>query len=198
MLSYQSYLKGNTVIGVSIQHSEVSKAQALLNGYLGISTDRLRFRQGSLYNLDFDDGTFDEIICTEVLEHLCDDESICRTFWRILKPGGVLHITTPNARHPYNEKFPLDSSEMGGHVRPGYTLESYRALLEPIGFEIEKSAGLGGPVRQAFNWRIKEIQMRRGAAAGLPLFLISLPCLLCENTVKEREMPFSIYVKAVK
>ena len=39
------------------------------------------------------------------------------------------------------EKF--DNSEDGGHVRDGYTLESYRKLLEPAGFRIEKSFGIG-------------------------------------------------------
>lgn len=198
MLAYQSYLKGNQVIGVSFKEAEIRGCQALFNRHLGIPEEKLRFQQGNLYELDFPPESFDEIICAEVLEHLRHDAAVCRAFWRLLKFGGVLHVCAPNADHPYNASFPLDHDEKGGHVRPGYTLTSYRQLLEPIGFRIEQSVGLGGPVRQAFNWRIKEIQAKFGAAAGLPLFLLALPCLPFDRVTRERETPFSLYVKAVK
>ena len=32
----------------------------------------------------------------------------------------------------------IDNPEDGGHVRDGYTLESYQKLLEPMEFKIEK------------------------------------------------------------
>jgi SAM-dependent methyltransferase len=198
MLAYKSYLLGNEVVGVSFKDSEVSGCRSLFNQRLGIPESRLRFERGNLYELSFEAESFDEVICAEVLEHLRDDESVCRTFWRILKAGGVLHACAPNARHPYNVAFPLDKDESGGHVRPGYTLETWRALLEPIGFRIEESEGLGGPVRQAFNRRIKETQERLGAWAGVPLFAAALPGLWLESREREREMPFSIYVKARK
>ena len=69
--------------------------------------------------------------------------------------------------------------------------------IEPIGFELAEFHGLGGPVRQAFNRRIKEVQERFGAAAGIPLFLLSLAFLWIDRALGNR-MPFSIYVKAVK
>jgi len=198
MLSYQAFLKGNRVIGISFKSSEVSGCRQLFNQYLGIPEDRLEFAKGNLYELDFPENYFDEIVCAEVLEHLRDDDSVCRAFWRMLKPGGALHVCAPNAKHPYNAAFPLDEHESGGHVRPGYTLESYRALLEPIGFAIVEFAGLGGAVRQFFNSRIKDVQRRYGAPAGLPLFLAALLVLPFELRRSEREMPFSIYVQAVK
>ena len=198
MLGYRSYLKENRVVGISIKEREVEGCRQLFNSYLGISEDRLSFRMANLYEIDFDSESFDEIICSEVLEHLRDDLGVCRKFWKILKPGGFLHICAPNAQHPYNATFTLDREEKGGHVRPGYTLDSYRNLLEPLGFKILAHEGLGGPIRQAFNRRIKEVQARSGTVAGLPLFLLALPCLWFENRRIEQEIPFSIYVKAVK
>ena len=123
---------------------------------------------------------------------------MCRSFWWLLKPGGLLHVCSPNAQHPYNASFPLDPDESGGHVRPGYSLADYRGLLEPVGFETDTVQGLSGPVRQAFNRRIKELQARYGAAAGVPLFLLSLPFLWFENRAREQNNPFSIYVRAHK
>lgn len=196
MLAYRASLLGNQVLGVSFKTSEVTGSTTLFNEFLGIGTERLRFEEGNLYALKHEDGAFDEIICAEVLEHLRRDGEVCASFHRLLKPGGVLHVCAPNADHPYNRDFPLDPDESGGHVRPGYTLESYRELLEPLGFVIEETARIGGPVRQWFNWRIKEIQARHGVLAGLPWFLVALPALWFESAAGERRMPFSLYVRA--
>lgn len=197
MLAYKSCLLGNQVIGVSFSSSEVEKAAALFNGLKKLPKDRIEFRQQNLYALGFPPDHFDEIICSEVIEHLRDDGGVCRKFFDMLKPGGTLHLCAPNAEHPYNASFPLDEHESGGHVRAGYTNESYRALLEPLGFRIAATAGLGGPVRQAFNRRIKEVQAKFGAAAGVPLFFLALPFLWIDGLIG-LTVPYSIYVRAEK
>lgn len=198
MLAYQAWKRRNRVVGVSFKASEVDGCRRLFNEYLAIPQSELSFREGNLYALDFPPESFDEIICSETLEHLRRDDNVCQSFWRLLKPGGVLHLCAPNADHPYNVAFPLDPEETGGHVRPGYTLETYARLLEPIGFRVMASEGLGGPVRQWFNWRIKEVQARFGAWAGIPLFLLALPFLPFESRSREKAVPFSLYVRAVK
>lgn len=43
----------------------------------------------------FEDNSFDFVLCSEVLEHVPDPESALRTLFRILKPGGVAVVTTP-------------------------------------------------------------------------------------------------------
>jgi SAM-dependent methyltransferase len=198
MLAFQSYRRGASVLGVSIKDGEVAGCRALFNDYLGIDGGRLAFARADLYEMELEDESLDEIICTEVLEHILGDELVCRKFWKALKPGGVLHITSPNAEHPYNSAFPLDPEEKGGHVRPGYSPQGYRDLLEPIGFRIAAVEPLGGPVRQLFNRWIKETQAKLGPAAGLPLFLLALPCLALESRARERACPFAYYVKALK
>ena len=72
----------------------------------------------------------------------------------------------------------------------------YRALFEPIGFNVEEVSGLGGPVRQAFNRRIRATQERFGAAAGLPLFFVALPFLWLDSA--SPRVPFSLYARARK
>ncbi len=199
MLSWKAFKAGSRVVGITLKDKEVNGCRHLFNDYHGIPEKRLSFRNHNLYDsqpLIDEFGHFDEIICTEVLEHIRDDRSVCETFWKLLKPGGRLHITSPNAEHPYNIAFPLDHDEKGGHVRPGYTMETYRQLFEPIGFRVEKSEGLGGPIRQAFNSRIKSMQERFGAVAGLPLFFLSLPFLPFDP--KNPKTPFSLYVMVVK
>lgn len=43
------------------------------------------------------DGTFDAVLCSEVVEHLPDPDRALGEIWRVTKPGGVLALTTPNA-----------------------------------------------------------------------------------------------------
>jgi 2-polyprenyl-3-methyl-5-hydroxy-6-metoxy-1,4-benzoquinol methylase len=47
--------------------------------------------------LPFEDNTFDRIWCSEVIEHLIDPAKTLEEFRRVLKPGGVAAITTPNS-----------------------------------------------------------------------------------------------------
>jgi SAM-dependent methyltransferase len=195
MLSYQAHLKGNRVIGVSIK-DEIGRNRKLFNEHLGIPEDRLCFRDMNLYNIESMSERFDEIICCEVMEHIKGDEQVCRAFFTILKPGGVLHLCCPNAEHSDNVNYPLDSNETGGHVRTGYTYESYRTLLEPIGFELSPPIGLGGPARQACNKRITKVY----SIAGLPLAVAAFAMLAPLSLLDEHtpNFPHSLYVRANK
>ena len=196
MLSHEAWKRGATVLGISIKQKEVDGCRAMFNQQQGISGNALRFENVNLYSMSPQVSRFDAIICTEVLEHIRDDRGVCQKFFELLEPGGCLHVTSPNADHPYNREFLLDLEERGGHVRPGYTADSYRALFEPIGFTVEEVSGLGGPVRQALNRWIRATQERFGAAAGLPLFFLSVPFLWLDSG--SPRVPFSLYLRARK
>jgi SAM-dependent methyltransferase len=196
MLAYQSYLKGNRVLGVSLKEGEVARNKKMFNEYLGIPADKLSFRVHNLYDVKSLGGQFDEIICTEVLEHIERDADVCRSFYEILKPGGVLHLCCPNAAHPDHQTHHLDESESGGHVRAGYTWETYKALLEPIGFEVSEPIGLGGPLRQACNKRITQAQHIGRLPLGLAAFAILAPLAVVDTD--HPAIPYSLYVRARK
>lgn len=51
-------------------------------------------------------GYFDTILCLDVLEHLVDPWSVVRRCRDLLRPGGVLIVSVPNARN-YRLSFPL-------------------------------------------------------------------------------------------
>jgi SAM-dependent methyltransferase len=196
MLAYRAWQRGAEVLGISIKQKEVDGCRAMFNQGHSIPESALRFENLNVYTLSGSTPQFDTVICTEVLEHIGDDRGVCARFFELLKPGGCLHVTSPNAEHPYNRSFPLDREERGGHVRPGYTRDTYHALFEPLGFTVEEVSGLGGPIRQAFNSRIKATQARFGAAAGLPLFFLALPFLWLDS--ESPRVPFSLYARARK
>lgn len=195
MLSYQAYRKGNRVVGVSIK-DEVVRNRKLFNGLHGIPKEKLAFESVNLYEIESLGLKFDEIICSEVLEHIRGDRQVCSAFFNVLKPGGVLHLCCPNAEHPDHVNYPLDPDETGGHVRPGYTYESYKALLEPIGFQVSPPVGLGGPIRQACNKRITNIQDVGGGYAGLLLFMGLAPWAGLDGDTPS--VPYSLYVRATR
>lgn len=56
---------------------------------------------GDAQHLPFADGSFDKVLMSEVLEHLSDDRAALREVARVLRPGGVLAMSVPNARYPF-------------------------------------------------------------------------------------------------
>jgi len=57
--------------------------------------------RGNICATDYESGSFDMIMCLDVLEHLSyeDQEKAINEFHRILAPNGVLLITVPNLAH---------------------------------------------------------------------------------------------------
>jgi SAM-dependent methyltransferase len=80
----------------------------------------------SLTQLPFPDASFDGCLCTEVLEHIPDDDAAVRELARCLKPGGVLLMSVPHPPAPFDPN----------HVREGYTLPDLTALLGRHGLEV--------------------------------------------------------------
>ena len=46
-------------------------------------------------NIPYPDDHFDNILCTEVIEHAADPDQLAREMRRVLKPGGTLVLTVP-------------------------------------------------------------------------------------------------------
>jgi len=82
--------------------------------------------EGSLTDLPFRDGEFDFVFCTEVLEHIPDDKRAIREIARVLRPEGLVLISTPTPPAPYEP----------AHVREGYTLAEFQDLLRSVGIEL--------------------------------------------------------------
>jgi len=194
--SWLAYQTGARVVALNYEQTQVEKAREFLIGYKRADPSSLRLERSNLYDLTHETREFDEIICFEVLEHLVRDREVAREFYRILRPGGVLHLCCPYRLHPRHQAEALDTKESGGHVRAGYTEEEYRALLQPIGFEIERMVGIGTPAVYHADRVLRAIRNRIGDWAALPLLPIALQAV-ASATFNPR-VPFSLYAKAVK
>lgn len=195
-LSWLAYRSGASVVGLTFDQDQAKKAERLLLGVRKANPERLGFEVRNLYDLNSETRVFDEIICYEVLEHLKRDREVVEHFFRILRPGGVLHVCCPNAAHRRHRREVLDLLETGGHVRSGYTFDGYRALLEPVGFVTEITAGIGPRTLYVADEIMRWIRNRAGDWAALPLLPLALPFVfLARMNPKE---PFSLYVRARK
>lgn len=194
--SWLAYRSGARVVAMNFEASQADKAREFLVGYRKADPAKLRFEQCNLYNLPHENRRFDEIICYETLEHIRRDDTIVREFYRILRPGGVLHLCCPYRIHPRHQAEVLDMGETGGHVRPGYTEEDYRRLLEPCGFRIERVAGIGPEAVCRADRILRAIRRRCGDVVALPLLPLVLPFVRLARM--NPRVPFSLYVCAQK
>ena len=144
-LAYAAYKLGNRVLGISVRADEIRRNQEYFGALLP-NCDRLQFREMNIYDLPELGRMFDQIVCSETLEHITRDAEVVATFADLLRPGGVLHLCCPFALHPNNNLGRVAGPEDGGHVRDGYTLETYRCLLDSVGLQIVACGGLGSPL----------------------------------------------------
>lgn len=54
------------------------------------------FHVGDVHALPFDDGRFELVVCFEVIEHVESQDEVIGELARVLAPGGVLAISSPN------------------------------------------------------------------------------------------------------
>lgn len=76
--------------GLDVSGAMLNKAERNLRGL------RVRLVKGELDDLDERDGSFDKIICSEVLEHVLRPDAMLKGIRRLLKPTGRAVITLPN------------------------------------------------------------------------------------------------------
>jgi ubiquinone/menaquinone biosynthesis C-methylase UbiE len=89
--SYKLSQYGHEVIGVDVS------SEALADAKRRFSAVNLEFRQVSGLELPFESNSFDLITSFQVIEHIVDMEPYVNEIRRVLKPGGIVAFTTPNA-----------------------------------------------------------------------------------------------------
>ncbi|MFC3193140.1 class I SAM-dependent methyltransferase [Marinicella sediminis] len=117
---YGSHLlaqQANSVTGVDIDPQAIAHAQKTYQ------QDHLTFITSDVLTLPLESDTYDVIVSFETLEHLSEHQQLLAEFKRVLKPGGVLLISTPDKRE-YSDKTGFDNEY---HVR-----ELYREEFEQL------------------------------------------------------------------
>jgi len=126
-----------TVTGLDFNLSQVERAtrDAQAEGLRNVE-----FRQGSVYELPFADDSFDGVFSHALLEHLREPGRAVAEFFRVLKPGGMLGVCTPDwggfLVAPPNEE-----------MKDAF--QAYRDLQNANGGDVDCGRKLGGYVAGA-------------------------------------------------
>jgi len=133
--------KGRQVTGIEISQRAVDIARQSQR-LLGIN--KIKFIRGDFFQLKIREQ-FPFVICSEVLEHLSNEQQAINKIYRLIKPEGLLLITVPSQNAPLIKLGAIKKfDQVSGHLRR-YTLDSLRLLLEKNQFKViytQKTEGL--------------------------------------------------------
>jgi len=127
-------------VGIDLGAEQLDGARALARD-LGV--DNATFRQGDIFALPFEDGSFDVVFSQTVFYHIPNPERALAEIMRVLRPGGLVAlrdvITTsiiiwpedPLVREMFR-MFSLGAQHSGGNPEVGRELGT---LLHAAGFE---------------------------------------------------------------
>lgn len=109
--------------------------------------------------LPMDDDTYDQVLCTQVLEHVADPQAVLNELARVVRPGGAVWASAP-----------LFYEEHGGpHDYRRFTQYGWRQMAEQAGLEVREIGWLEGyddtlayqcemAVRQLRGWSMTPIR----------------------------------------
>jgi len=127
--------KGHTVVGIDVSTVAIEKFRQ--RGFEGIVCDLERDRAAP-----FSSGSFDLAFASEVIEHIADTGTFLAEINRLLRPQGILLLSTPNSAFwPYRILAVLGRTpseyQHPGHVR-FFSKRHLAGAVESAGFVVER------------------------------------------------------------
>lgn len=92
-LGFAALIAPGTVTGTDIGSSQIRIAR---ENALKQEISNVNFLEGNIYNLPFEDNSFDAAFSHAVLEHLQEPIKALQELFRVLKSGGVLGVRNPD------------------------------------------------------------------------------------------------------
>jgi len=105
--------------------------------------------EGTAFALPFSDAAFDSVVCSEVIEHIPEGPEPFLEMRRVLKPGGLLVLGTPD----YGRRLWRIIERVYERTVPGgyaaehtthYTQQSLTELVQGLGFRVESVSYIFG------------------------------------------------------
>ena len=94
---YGALEKGARVGGLDLDPAGLRAAVGGLRSRARELSSMGEMLQGNTFQLPFADGSFDAIICSEVMEHVHDYRAAAAELARVTRPGGRVAVTIPTA-----------------------------------------------------------------------------------------------------
>ena len=169
--------RGWTVLGV--EPDPVAATTARGNG--------LDVRDGMLSDAAFSSDFFDAIVLSHVIEHVHDPIAVLQECARVLRPGGVLVLLTPNLTSVGHRRFGEDwrGLEPPRHLHV-FSVPALHACVERVGLTVSEARTSARLVRGIW-WVSRSTQHRAGRrrrAPGVGAYLMSWGMSLVEDVMR--------------
>jgi cyclopropane fatty-acyl-phospholipid synthase-like methyltransferase len=130
---------GGHITGINISREQVRQAKLLIDKEC--LNDRIHVREGNALDLDFEDESFDSLLCLEVAGDICVTETqktrLIDEIYRVLKPGGHISfsdLTFTGCPDACEEK----AMRMILYHKGRELITNWPALFQRRGFEIRE------------------------------------------------------------
>jgi len=128
-------VKDAQVFGIDIDAKAIQYAKQ--------NTSVNKFFIASAESIPFKENSFDKLLCSEVLEHIDNDEQVVSEIYRVCKNGAIVVITVPTEEGCFGSKIKKighgDAESGERHYRDGYTRFALESLLKRNGIILVKS-----------------------------------------------------------
>jgi SAM-dependent methyltransferase len=162
------------VLGVDLSDEAVAHALARYRG-----KSNLHFMQASVARLPLPDASRDLIVSFETIEHLLEQEAMLAEFRRVLKPDGLLIISSPNKpvysdERDYHNEFhvrELTRGELAAMLAPGFPRQRwYGQRLQFHSLIWSESLGSTTPLLETLS--VADGRVAKLALAPKPMYFI--------------------------
>ena len=147
-----------------------------------------------IWDIPEKDGSFDAILCTEVIEHIPYPNETLAEFSRLLKSGGKIILTAPYACLPHMQPYFFYS---------GFSEDYFKYMCEKNGMDIlrlDKNGNAFTHVFQEYKRSYEHVDGLIGKALYLTIFVFAAPYLKFKAVTckKETDLHFGFMLVAQK
>ena len=135
-----SYLSAQIIL-IDINKKELKFAKKMLK-----SRNNVELIVGDIFNLPLTSFKFNVVVCSEVIEHLSDDEKAIKICYNLVEKDGWFICTVPNVLRLYNRFYRVlrrgRVAYMSKDHKREYTLRQIINILERNGFKVKEIRGI--------------------------------------------------------
>ncbi|MFO8087480.1 MAG: class I SAM-dependent methyltransferase [Bacteroidales bacterium] len=135
--------------GIDVKQEQVEDCNRF---FTKIKRPNIRFEVGDLTKY-YKENHYDLVLSVDVMEHILEDVEVFKNFYRSMRPGGMVLISTPSDQGGSDVHDHDDESFIEEHVRDGYNIEEIQEKLKTAGFEQTEARYSYGKPGQ-LSWRL--------------------------------------------
>ena len=173
------------VLGIDVKTEQIDDCNGFFSK-IGLA-DRVRFEEHDLTAF-VDPDKYDLILSVDVMEHILEDRKVFENFYKSMRQGGTLLISTPSDLGGSDSDEHAEGEVHGfidEHVRDGYNIDDIREKLANAGFsQVDASYSYGTPGHiswvSSMKWPISMLNVSKLFFIIIPVYyIIFFPwCLL--------------------